>query len=139
ERRKIALLLLDLDKFKQINDTHGHACGDQLLCDVGERLTTLVEDSGLVARLSGDEFAVVIGGDNVAERAQKLSDRICLAFRKIAFFIEEREVRINVSIGVAVFPDYGGTADELFGNADLALYRAKAGGRGRHVFFERAI
>ncbi len=138
-QQKLALLLLDLDKFKHINDTYGHACGDKLLCDVAERLSTLVEGTGLVARLSGDEFAIVIGGANAAERARALAERICLAFRKIAFFIDERDVRINVSIGVAMYPDYGTAADELFGNADLALYRAKAGGRGRHVFFERAI
>jgi diguanylate cyclase (GGDEF)-like protein len=138
-QQQLALLLLDLDKFKQINDTHGHACGDKLLCNVGERLSTLLDDTGLVARLSGDEFAIVIDGANVAERARTLSERLCLAFRKFAFFIDECDVRINVSNGIAIYPDYGTTADELFGNADLALYRAKAAGRGRQVFFERAI
>ena len=131
--------MLDLDKFKQINDTLGHACGDQLLCAVGKRLTALVDDAGLVARLSGDEFAIVISGADVAERAQKLSEQISLAFGKIPFSIGERQLRVNVSIGVAVYPDHCATADELFGNADLALYRAKAAGRGRYVFFERAI
>ena len=139
ERRKVALLVLDLDKFKQINDTYGHACGDQLLCDVAQRLDNLGEDTGFVARLSGDEFAIVLTGEDVADRADKLAQRIALAFRKLAFFIGERDVRINASIGVAIYPDYGATADELFGNADLALYRAKAAGRGRHIFFERAI
>ena len=138
-QQQLALLLLDLDKFKHINDTHGHASGDRLLCKVAERLSSLIDDNGLVARLSGDEFAVVIDGTDVAERAQTLSERICIAFKEIAFSIEERDIRINVSIGVALYPDYGATSDELFGNADLALYRAKAAGRGRHVFFERAI
>ncbi len=139
DQSKVALLVLDLDKFKQINDTHGHACGDQLLCSVAQRLNSLTEDIGLVARLSGDEFAIVISGLDAAERAEKLSQRMSLAFRKLAFFLGEREIRINLSIGVALYPDYGATADELFGNADLALYRAKAAGRGRHVFFERTI
>ncbi len=85
ERCKIALLVLDLDKFKQINDTHGHACGDQVLCDVAQRLSMLVENDGMVARLSGDEFAIVIGGADVEDRAKRLSERISLAFRKIAF------------------------------------------------------
>jgi diguanylate cyclase (GGDEF)-like protein/PAS domain S-box-containing protein len=139
EQCKVALLVLDLDKFKQVNDTQGHACGDQLLCAVAQRLSTLVEGTGLVARLSGDEFAVVISGADAADRARKLSERISLVFRKMAYFIGDRDFRINASIGVAIFPEYGVTADELFGNADLALYRAKATGRGRHVFFERAI
>ena len=82
ERREVALLMIDLDKFKQINDTLGHACGDQLLCGVAARLNDLVEGSGLVARLGGDEFAVVIGGTDVMERAKKLSKRTSLAFSK---------------------------------------------------------
>ena len=138
-QRQVALLVLDLDKFKQINDSHGHACGDRLLCDVAQRLSMIVEKGEMVARLSGDEFAIVIGGDDVPERARRLAERISLAFRKIAFFIEERELRINASIGVAIYPDYGSTVDELFGNADLALYRAKSAGRGRHVFFEHSL
>jgi diguanylate cyclase (GGDEF)-like protein/PAS domain S-box-containing protein len=139
EQSKVALLVLDLDKFKLINDTHGHACGDQILCDVAQRLSMIVENDGLVARLSGDEFAIVISDTDVAERAKKLAERISLAFREIAFFLGERELRINASIGIAIYPDYGATSDELFGNADLALYRAKAAGRGMHVFFEHAI
>jgi diguanylate cyclase (GGDEF)-like protein/PAS domain S-box-containing protein len=139
EQGKVALLVLDLDKFKQVNDTLGHACGDQLLCAVAKRLTALVEGAGLVARLSGDEFAIVIGGADVTDRALKLSERMSLAFGKIPFAIGERQLRVNASIGVAVYPEHCGTADELFGNADLALYRAKAAGRGRFVLFERKI
>jgi len=138
-QRKIALVVLDLDKFKQINDTLGHAWGDRLLCAVAQRLAALVESTGLVARLSGDEFAVVISGADAPAQAATLCERMCLAFGKIPFSIGERQVRINLSIGVAIYPDYGVNADELFGNADLALYRAKAAGRGRHVLFERTI
>jgi diguanylate cyclase (GGDEF)-like protein/PAS domain S-box-containing protein len=136
---KVALLVLDLDKFKQVNDTLGHASGDQLLCAVAKRLTALTEDDGLVARLSGDEFAIVISGDNVSDRAQALSARTSVTFGKIPFVIGERQLRVNASIGVAIYPEHGATADELFGNADLALYRAKATGRGQYVLFERAI
>lgn len=139
EHGEIALLMLDLDKFKQINDTQGHACGDELLCAVARRLSALAERSDLVARLSGDEFAVVISGAGAAERADALARRTALAFSERPFSIGDRALRINASIGVATFPHYGTTADELFGNADLALYRAKAAGRGRHVFFERAM
>ncbi|MEW6450580.1 MAG: EAL domain-containing protein [Pseudomonadota bacterium] len=136
---KIALLMLDLDKFKQINDTHGHAYGDRILCDVAKRLTMIADGEGFVARLSGDEFAIVIDGDDVAAKAGRFAERISLTFRKMSLFVEEREFRVNASIGIAIHPDFGVTADELFGNADLALYRAKAAGRGRHCFFEQSI
>lgn len=139
QQHQVALLVLDLDKFKHVNDTYGHACGDQILCDVAQRLGSLVEKGELAARLSGDEFAVVLAGDDVSVRARRLAELISLSFRRISFFVEERELRINASIGIATYPEYGLTVDELFGNADLALYRAKAAGRGRHVFFEHAI
>jgi diguanylate cyclase (GGDEF)-like protein/PAS domain S-box-containing protein len=139
EQGKVALLMLDLDKFKQINDTLGHACGDQLLCAVATRLNALVDDMSLVARLSGDEFAIVISGADVLSRAKTLAERTSLAFGKSAFVIGERQLRVNVSIGVSIYPDHCETADELFGNADLALYRAKVAGRGRSVLFERGI
>lgn len=136
---KVALLLLDLDKFKQVNDTLGHAAGDQLLCAVARRLDALVESDGLVARLSGDEFAIVMSGADAVKRADRLCERTCLAFDDSTFAIDDNRLRVNVSIGVAVYPDHCTTADELFGNADLALYRAKATGRGRHVIFQREI
>jgi diguanylate cyclase (GGDEF)-like protein/PAS domain S-box-containing protein len=139
EQGKVALLMLDLDKFKQINDTLGHACGDQLLCAVAKRLNVLVDGMSLVARLSGDEFAIVISGADVEDRAQTLAERTSLAFGNSAFVIGDRQLRVNVSIGVAIYPDHCETADELFGNADLALYRAKVAGRGRSVLFERGI
>jgi len=137
EACQVALLVLDLDKFKQVNDTQGHVCGDRLLCAVAQRVSALIGTADLVARLSGDEFAIVTSGLAVTGRAQRLCQRISLAFGKTPFLIGDNQLRINASIGVATFPEYGATADELFGNADLALYRAKTTGRGRYVFFER--
>ncbi|MEP7029579.1 MAG: EAL domain-containing protein [Pseudolabrys sp.] len=136
---EVALLMLDLDKFKQINDTQGHACGDRLLRDVADRLTRLVGDAGLVARLSGDEFAVVMSDDKVMGAAQELLRRLSTAFSETEFSVGTRELRINTSIGVAIYPKDCVTAEELLGNADLALYQAKAAGRGRAVFFHRSI
>ena len=137
EQHEVALLMMDLDKFKQINDTLGHACGDQLLCAVATRLNDLGQGTDLVARLSGDEFAVVISGTDVVECAKKFSKRTSLAFSQTPFAVGGRLFRVNVSIGMAVYPKDCGTADGLLGNADLALYRAKAAGRGGYVFFER--
>ena len=139
QQTKVALLLLDLDKFKQVNDTLGHAAGDQLLCAVARRLDALVENAGLVARLSGDEFAIVMSGADAVEQAARLAERTCRTFDDATFSIGENGLRVNVSIGVAAYPDHCVTADELFGNADLALYRAKATGRGRHVTFTHTI
>ncbi len=136
---EVALLMMDLDKFKQINDTLGHACGDRLLRGVAERLSALVEGAGLVARLSGDEFAVVISGADVVARAIKLSEKTLLAFGQNAFLVDARQLRVNVSIGVATYPKDCATTDELLGNSDLALYQAKAAGRGSYVLFERRI
>ena len=136
---EVALLMLDLDNFKQINDTLGHACGDRLLRGIAERLSTLVDDTGLVGRISGDEFAIVINGIDVVDRAKKLSEQISIASSQSLFSVGARELRVNVSIGVAVFPQDGCTVNELLGNADLALYRAKSAGRGGYVFFERGI
>jgi diguanylate cyclase (GGDEF)-like protein/PAS domain S-box-containing protein len=139
ELSEVALLVMDLDKFKQVNDTLGHACGDQLLCAVATRLCDIVTDTGLVARLSGDEFAIVIGSADVVEAARELSKRICRAFEETPLSVGTRLLRVNISIGVAIYPKDCETAEELLGNADLALYRAKAAGRGRHFFFERWI
>lgn len=135
----VALLLLDLDKFKEVNDTLGHASGDQLLCAVAKRLTTLVGDAGLAARLSGDEFAIVISGDDVAARAKELAEDICIVFRMAPFLIGERQLNVGGSIGVSIYPNSSATVDQLLGNADLALYQAKAESRGQYVFFNRAI
>ena len=138
-KHEVALLMIDLDKFKQTNDTLGHACGDQLLCGVAARLKDLVEGAGLVARLGGDEFAVVIGGTDATERAEKLSKRISHAFSQTPFAVGARELRVNVSIGIAIYPKDCDTVDALLSNADLALYHAKAAGRGGYVFFEYDI
>jgi len=137
--REVALLLMDLDKFKEINDTLGHACGDQLLCAVAKRLNVLVKDAGLVARLNGDEFVIVISGAGAAGRAKTLSEEISLAFSMVSLSVGARQLHVRGSIGVAIYPDNCGSIDELLGNADLALYKAKAEGRGRYVFFNREI
>ena len=136
---EVALLVMDVDRFKQINDTLGHACGDQVLRAVARRLNSVVEGAGLVARLGGDEFAIVISGTAVVNRAERLVERAAVAFSDDPLVVGERQFRVELSIGVAIYPRDCRTAEELLGNADLALYRAKAAGRGRHVFFDHAI
>lgn len=136
---KVALLIMDLDRFKQINDTHGHACGDALLCEVAERLETLVGETGLVARQGGDEFSIVMIGAQADAAAQTLSQTLRSEFAATPFAVAGRLLRVEASVGLAIYPEHGVRPDDLFGNADLALYRAKAEGRGTSVLFERAI
>jgi predicted signal transduction protein with EAL and GGDEF domain len=109
-----------------------------LLRDVAARLDTAVADSGLVARLSGDEFAIVIQSEQPVEAADDVLKRLSEAFCD-NFYIGLHQLRVRTSIGVAVYPTDCTTAEELLGNADLALYHAKGNGRGRAVFFERSI
>ncbi len=136
---EVALLMLDLDRFKQINDTLGHGCGDQVLRGVAERLTEFVAGGGIIARLGGDEFAVVIAGENIRAEAKALSQRLCDAFGETSFSIGMRQLRVDVSIGIAVYPGDGRNVDELLGNADLALYQAKARAGGGYSVFEPAL
>jgi diguanylate cyclase (GGDEF)-like protein len=138
ESREIGLLVLGLDKFQQINDMLGHACGDLVLSAVAERLNAETGDGGIVARLSGDEFAIMTTGAEGANVIAALSMRILLAFNT-PLSAGGRQHRVKVSIGTAVSPRDARTADELLGNAHLAMYRAKATRAGCAMPFVRAI
>ncbi len=134
----VAVLCLDLDGFKLINDLHGHCFGDELLARVAERLRNRIRSVDTVARLGGDEFAVVQRYERQQNAAATLAERL-LAGLSAPFEIEGRQVLIGTSIGVARFPEDGGTVAELLRNADTALYRAKRDGRGTFRFFETAM
>lgn len=134
----LALLYIDLDNFKRVNDTLGHDAGDELLRVVGARVAACVKLSDTVARLGGDEFVVVLGGLPGPEPAATAAERI-LAEIAIPLEIRKREFRGKASIGIAMFPDDGSTLEELLKNADTAMYRAKAEGRGRVAFFEPSM
>lgn len=136
---EVALLALDLDKFKDINDSLGHVFGDNVLSDVAARVKTLVADDGLVARLGGDEFAVVVAGAGVADRAEKLSVKIADSFRNDPFVLGGHRFVLKGSVGVSLFPRDCDDVQQMLGNADLAMYRAKTLGHGAHVFFDAAI
>jgi diguanylate cyclase (GGDEF)-like protein len=134
----VAVHLLDLDRFKNVNDTLGHPAGDKLLQMVTERLQLVARETDTVARMGGDEFAIVQAG--IAQP----SDATALALRTIEevskpYTIEGQHLIIGTSVGIAVGPEDGTTPDQLLRNADLALYRAKDDGRGTFRFFERAM
>lgn len=135
---QLALLFLDLDRFKSVNDTLGHDSGDQLLRVAAARLSACVRESDTVARLGGDEFVVLLAGLNNPLQAAALAGQI-LELLSQPFQISGSECFIGASIGVSVFPADGTTADELLKHADIAMYRAKAAGRGRFVFFEESM
>jgi diguanylate cyclase (GGDEF)-like protein/PAS domain S-box-containing protein len=134
----IALLCLDLDGFKAVNDLNGHPAGDELLVAVARRLRGVTRGRDLVARLGGDEFAMVQYGGDQPTCAALLSDRVLRALEK-PFRIGSKSVRIGGSIGVAMFPADADNPVDLMKNADMALYRAKADGRGGARFYETAM
>ncbi len=139
--REVAVLFLDLDDFKAVNDTFGHALGDELLSVVAERLQTCVDagDSELVARLGGDEFAVLLhAADEVEMRAADVATAILEAFAQPVRACG-RPFAMSMSVGVATSGHSGGRAQDLLRDADIALYRAKGAGRGNYAVFDPAM
>lgn len=134
----VALMFLDLDNFKQINDTLGHACGDLLLKEVTARLKDCVRDTDTISRQGGDEFVVVLRDLPDSQAAVPVLDKIMVQMQK-PVRIEGSELTTSVSIGVALFPDDGRTFDTLLKKADMAMYRAKEVGRNTYHFFNEEM
>lgn len=132
--RSCAIFLLDLDRFKQVNDTMGHPVGDALLTQVAARLKQTVGEAGRVGRLGGDEFEVILPGAQKREELAALADRV-IHNLSVPYQLDGHRVVIGASVGIALSPDDGVTSEALIRNADLALYAAKDGGRGRHHFY----
>ena len=138
QRGEIALLVLGLDGFQKINAMLGQACGDRVLCAVSDRLNAEIAGAGIVARLSGDEFAIAMSSADMIETIAQLAERIGFAF-DTPLQAGKRQHRVKVSIGASRYPEAGRTADELLSNCHLAFCRAKATRRGSYVMFENAI
>ncbi|MEW6473991.1 MAG: EAL domain-containing protein [Actinomycetota bacterium] len=136
-RPPVSVLFLDLDRFKTVNDSLGHAAGDRLLAAVGERLADSVRPSDTVARLGGDEFAVLLE-DAGADDAVGVAQRVGVAL-DLPFLVDGHEVFARASMGVATGEPGEHTADELLRNADLAMYMAKAQGKARYALFEAGM
>jgi diguanylate cyclase (GGDEF)-like protein/PAS domain S-box-containing protein len=136
--KRVAVLCMDLDLFKNVNDSLGHPIGDRLLRMVADRLRSEVAGNNLAARLGGDEFAVILESDVSPNDAGDFAASLIRTL-SAPYHIDEHEVVIGASIGIALSPGDGGTSEELMRNADLALYRAKEDGGGRHRFFEREM
>lgn len=133
-----AILLIDLDNFKGINDTFGHICGDQILVLVSERISRLGSGKHFVARPGGDEFSILL--ENIASRAEaaEYAEAMFQAFEE-PLWVEDKVFHITISAGITLCPQDGQTAEELFKHADLALYSAKAQGKNRYVHFSRSM
>jgi len=125
----IVVMMVDIDEFKTINDTLGHKEGDNVLCEVSERLSLCLREYDTVARIGGDEFIMIPSCR--AEDAEDLAKRIIKAFRKR--FSKRR--KITISLGVSLYPIHGLTLPDLMEKADVAMYRAKAAGRNKYMMF----
>ena len=136
--RRLAVLLMDVDRFKQINDRLGHEFGDALLCDVARRLTDGLRAGDFVARLGGDEFVILFENLGHDEHAAGLADKINEVLAPV-FRLEGQEVSVTVSIGISTFPECGDDAASLMKTADVAMYRAKESGRNTYHFYSRSV
>ena len=134
----LALLAIDLDRFKAINDTMGHGAGDAVLVEIASRLVSLTGPTDLVVRLGGDEFAVIVEGEKAEARGRAIGDGI-VRLAGDPILIGERPITVGASAGLALYPQHGDTADDLFASADIALYAAKEGGRRRLGLFNPVL
>ncbi len=132
--QKLALLFVDMDGFKEINDTYGHRAGDIYLREVADRMKRAMRPGDTVARVDGDEFTVIAAGISEIDEAEAIASRILQAIRE-PMMIEGRNIAASASIGIAVFPDDGTSAEQLQREADAAMYSAKDLGRNRIQLF----
>ncbi|MBB2960988.1 EAL domain-containing protein [Methylobacterium sp. R2-1] len=135
---RVAVLCCDLDRFKAVNDTFGHPAGDALLCIVARRLREVLHEGDVVARLGGDEFAIIMPGRGEPRRIASVARRLIETVGQ-PIDLDGRATTVGVSIGVAIWPRHGDSADTLFKNADIALYRAKDSGRNTFRFYESGM
>ncbi|QOT80297.1 putative bifunctional diguanylate cyclase/phosphodiesterase [Cupriavidus basilensis] len=137
EKSRFALMFMDLDGFKAVNDAYGHPIGDQLLVEVARRIGANVRSQDTIARLGGDEF-VLLAGVNEPADAATLAEKVLSAMRE-PFQVAGRELRVSTSIGIAMYPGDGELQHDLLTNADAAMYHAKALGRNTICFFEASM
>jgi len=131
---KLAILFVDLDHFKQVNDSLGHSIGDELLIEVAKRLQSLLRDSDTIARMGGDEFNILLDGFDNTESIITLVQKCIVAFKE-PFTIQEQRLYATLSIGISIYPDDGINAELLLKNADAAMYKAKTEGRNTYQFY----
>ncbi|MDP2833115.1 MAG: EAL domain-containing protein [Pseudomonadota bacterium] len=136
--REVALLFVDVDRFKQVNDSMGHAFGDELLCAIARRMQACARESDTVARLGGDEFAIVMDGVRGREDPERLALRLVESMRE-PIRILDREARVSLSIGIALYPSDDRDAETLLSKADAAMYEVKTNGRNGYRHYEAGL
>ncbi len=134
----MAILFIDLDRFKQANDSHGHAFGDRLLIQAANRIRNNVREDDVVARIGGDEFTVMLPGLTAAREAASAARKLIQSLSR-RFEIDGQTIYTGASVGIAMYPDDGSLGSELLKKADTAMYRAKSAGRSRFAFFEEPM
>jgi len=132
--KSLAVMFLDLDRFKFVNDTLGHVIGDRLLQAVGQRLKQTLRDGDTLSRHGGDEFTILLPEIETRNDVARVADKV-ISELKSPFMVDGNELYINGSVGVTVYPDDGETADELIKNSDIAMYHIKSRGKGGHQFY----
>lgn len=138
KKERAAILYIDLDRFKNINDSLGHASGDKLLHQVADRMRSCVRETDTVSRLGGDEFVILLSSVSSPQDAGYVAENIINTISK-PYFISAREIFINASVGIAVYPDDGNNNKELLAHADAAMHHAKDSGRGTYKYFEESM
>ncbi len=138
QQSAIAIVYIDLDRFKPVNDLHGHAAGDALLVQTAKRILAEIRSSDTLARIGGDEFVMILTSGAPPEKVSVIAARIIEALRK-PFQFEGHRIEIGASVGISLYPDDGSSADTLMRAADAAMYRAKAEGRGALRFYEASM
>ena len=136
--RQCALLYLDLDGFKYVNDSLGHDAGDELLIAVAQRMERCCRSSDTLARLGGDEFALLLSEVNRAQGAQICAEKI-LAVMQEPFILKQGTAEVGVSIGISMYPEHGATLDILLNSADQAMYLSKSRGKNTYTFVDESI
>jgi len=134
----VAVIYMDLDRFKAINDHFGHIVGDQLLCAVADRIAAELRQGDILARLGGDEFALLLPDVESVDGAERVAEKLFNAL-KVPFLFDGQELFTSISMGIAMFPQHGDTADALLKNADIAMYHGRTEGRGNYTLFDTAM
>jgi diguanylate cyclase (GGDEF)-like protein len=131
---KVAVMMLDLDRFKDVNDTYGHSVGDLLLKAIAEKLTRQIRKGDTVARMGGDEFMLIFADLKQTDDVNTITEKILEDFQA-HLTINNHIISITTSIGIAVYPDHGGDIDTLVKNADIAMYSVKQTGRNGYRYY----